>query len=91
MRIVFFSIMCHLPLGHRKKSLLISEPFVKCVNECFEKGQMSCSQKRAVITLIEKKEKDRTFLENWRPISLVNVDAKNYVQSHSFQNKKCVT
>ena len=22
MRIVFFSIMCHLPLGHRKKSLL---------------------------------------------------------------------
>ena len=37
---------------------------------------MSCSQKRAVITLIEKKEKDHTFLENWRPISLVNVDAK---------------
>ena len=29
-----------------------------------------------MITLIEKKEKDRTFLENWRPISLVNVDAK---------------
>lgn len=37
---------------------------------------MSSSQKQAVITLIEKKGKDRTFLENWRPISLVNVDAK---------------
>ena len=37
---------------------------------------MSCSQKQAVITLIEKKGKDRSFLENWRPISLVNVDAK---------------
>ena len=37
---------------------------------------MSCSQKRVVITLIEKKEKDRTFIENWRPISLANVDAK---------------
>ena len=37
---------------------------------------MSCSQKRAVITLNEKKEKDRTFIENWRPISLVNVDTK---------------
>ena len=37
---------------------------------------MSCSQKRAVITLIEKKGKDRTFIENWRSISLVNVDAK---------------
>ena len=45
-------------------------------NECFEKGEMSCSQKRAVITLIEKKEKYRTFIENWRPISLVNVGAK---------------
>ena len=37
---------------------------------------MSSSQKQAVITLIEKKGKDRTFLENWRPISLVNVDEK---------------
>lgn len=37
---------------------------------------MSSSQKQAVITLIEKKGKDRTFLQNWRPISLVNVDAK---------------
>ena len=55
---------------------LISEPFVKCANECFEKMEMSNSQKQAVITLIEKKGKDRMFLENWRPISLVNVDAK---------------
>lgn len=37
---------------------------------------MSSSQKQAVITFIEKKGKDRSFLENWRPISLVNVDAK---------------
>ena len=55
---------------------LISEPFIQCINECFEKGEMSLSQKQAVITLIEKKGKDRSFLDNWRPISLVNVDAK---------------
>lgn len=61
---------------YRKFWPLISEPFIQCTNECFEKGEMSCSQKRAVITLIEKKGKDRSFLENWRPISLVNVDAK---------------
>ena len=36
----------------------------------------SSSQKQAVIALIDKKGKDRSFLENWRPISLVNVDAK---------------
>ena len=61
---------------YRKLWPLISEPFIKCVNECFEKGEMSFSQKQAVITLVEKKGKDRTLLENWRPISLVNVDAK---------------
>ena len=38
--------------------------------------EMSNSQKQAVITLIEKKGKDRTLLGNWRPISLVNADAK---------------
>ena len=34
-----------------------------CVNESFEKEEMSVSQRQAV-TLIEKKEKDRTLLEN---------------------------
>ena len=61
---------------YRKFWHLISEPFTKCANECFEKGEMSRSQKQALITLLEKKGKDRSFLENWRPISLVNVDAK---------------
>ena len=37
---------------------------------------MSNTQKKAVITLIEKKGKDRCFIENWRPISSLNVDAK---------------
>ena len=54
----------------------IFDPFIKCVNEYFEMGEMSNSQKQAVITLIEKKGKDRSLLENWRPISLVNVDTK---------------
>ena len=54
---------------------LISEPFIKCVNECFEKKELSSSQKQAVITLVEK-GKDQTLLENWRPIPLLNVDTK---------------
>ena len=61
---------------HRKFWQFLSEPFTKCANECFEKGEMLRSQKQAVIRLIEKKGKDRSLLENWRPISLVNVDGK---------------
>ena len=47
-------------------------------NHSFELGQISNSQKQAVVTLslIDKKGKDRMFLENWRPISLINVDSK---------------
>ena len=37
---------------------------------------MSFSQNQALITLIEKKEKDHALSGNWRPISLVNVDTE---------------
>ena len=54
----------------------IGKRLVECFNVSFEKGELSSSQKQAVITLIEKKDQDRCDLKNWRPISLLNVDAK---------------
>ena len=39
-------------------------------------GELSTSQRQAIIRLIEKKDKDKTLLGNWRPISLLNVDVK---------------
>ena len=34
------------------------------------------SQKHKVIRLTEKKEKDKWFIQNWRPLSLLNTDEK---------------
>ena len=42
----------------------------------FNLEELSSSQKQAVITLIEKKGRDKRYLKNWRPISLLNVDTK---------------
>ena len=40
------------------------------------KGELTSSQKQAVITLIQKKDRDVILIKNWRPISLINVDIK---------------
>ena len=42
----------------------------------FREGQLSSYQRQAAIVLIEKENKDKRFLKNWRPISFINVDAK---------------
>ena len=49
------------------------------VNSCrtakFNK-ELSTSQRQAAIKLIEKKDKYKRLIKNWRPISLLNVDYK---------------
>ena len=54
----------------------IGKRLVECFNVSFERGELSSSQKQAVITLSEKKDQDRCDLKRWRPISLLNIDAK---------------
>jgi hypothetical protein len=39
-------------------------------------GEMSIDQKRGVLTLIPKKDKDIRQLKNWRPLTLLNTDYK---------------
>jgi len=55
---------------------LLGKQLVDALNYSYEMGELSTSQKQAIITLIEKKGKDRRYIENWRPISLINVDSK---------------
>ena len=49
---------------------------VDSFNESYKKGKLTNSQRQAAITLLEKKDKNRAFLRNWRPISLLNIDYK---------------
>ena len=37
---------------------------------------LTTSQRQAVITLVEKKGRDKHYIKNWRPISLLSVDSK---------------
>ena len=46
------------------------------INYGFEIGELSESQKQGVITCIPKGNKDKQFLKNWRPISLLNTTYK---------------
>ncbi len=55
---------------------IIGNFLVSVLNDGLCKGELSSSQRQAVITLIEKEGKDRCKLKNWRPISLLNVDYK---------------
>ena len=49
---------------------------VESLNFAYEYGELSNSQKEAIITLIERKDRDKRYLSNWRPISLINMDVQ---------------
>ena len=75
---------------------LVGECLVDALTFAQEQGQFSTSQKQAMITLLEKKDKDRRFIKNWRPISLIDLDAKiaskaiariDSARTHSSQSK----
>ena len=42
----------------------------------FDKNTLSIEQRRGILNIIPKKEKDIRLLKNWRPISLLNTDYK---------------
>ena len=46
----------------------ISDSLVAALSRSFEVGQLSTSQRQAVILLTEKKDKDKRLIKNWRPI-----------------------
>jgi exonuclease III len=46
-----------------------------------QQGKMSLDQRRGVLSLIPKKDKDIRLLTNWRPLTLLNTDYKIYAKA----------
>ncbi len=63
---------------------------VNCYKLAFENGKLGISQRRGIICLIPKKDKDPVILKNWRPISLLNQDYKLLAKSIAERIKACL-
>ena len=50
--------------------------FINSLKQSKFDGNLSISERQAIIKLIAKKDRDKRFFKNWRPISLFNVDTK---------------
>ena len=61
---------------------------LKSLNHSHAVGELFTSQKQAVITLIDKKGRDKRLVKNWRPFSLMNVDVKIASKALSFRLKQ---
>ena len=56
---------------YKKFWALLGTLMVDSLNAAFAYGKLPNSQRQAIIRLIEKKNKDKRFVENWRPIPLL--------------------
>ena len=54
----------------------VKEFYINSINYSFQTSSLTDLQKQSTIKRIPKQHKDITSLENWRPISLLNVDYK---------------
>ena len=66
----------------------LGQNLLSCLNCCYDKGELTVSQRQAIISLIEKHGKDRLYIKNWRPISLLNVDYKIATKALALRVKK---
>ena len=55
---------------------LLRNDLIASFSEAHEKGELSISQRRGLVTLIPKDDGSLLDLSNWRPITLLNVDLK---------------
>ena len=67
---------------------ILKTPLFRSTEHAKINGSLSVSQRQAVIKLLEKKDKDKRYIQNWRPISLLNVDTKIISKALAYRLKK---
>ena len=65
----------------------LKTPLISSFKSAFDKGELSSSQKQAVIKLIEKKDKDKRLIQNlWRMENAKFVSGKKNYYFQNFSN-----
>jgi hypothetical protein len=54
----------------------IKFPLLNFLNESLEKENFSVSQRQGLITFLPKEGKEKHFMKNWHPITLLCIDFK---------------
>ena len=54
----------------------IKDTFMKSLKESKKLKYFCASQQQAIIKLLEKPNKDKRYIPNWRPLSLLNFELK---------------
>ena len=67
---------------------LLNVKLLQVYNEAFEVGILPRCMRTGVVTLLEKKGKDRLEIANWRPITLLNLDYKLLTKTLGHRLKK---
>ena len=68
----------------------IGPKLVETLNYCKSEENLSVSQRRGVITLLEKKGKDNSKIKNWRPVLLLNIDYTIFTTTFRKANRKTI-
>ena len=55
---------------------VIKDTLMNSIKEARKNKNLSISERQAVIELIDKKDRDKRYIKNWRPVSLQNMDYK---------------